>query len=569
MTRTCLCEVVWKMDNSIIVLFACLALTLSVTCCRTDEDDILRDVGSYIDERPDSALAVLSSISHEDLGDRESKALFALSYSMVLDKSYIDVSDDSLINIAVKWYRRHGNPDEKLKCYYYQGRIYQNAGDNERAMESFINAERYVKRCRDYSAVGMLYTSKSVIYDYIFDIGKSLANLHSASEYYKAANDTVRYINSLLRLSGSSLIAGKAENAKIYLDTLRTFWSILPESKKSSYYSNLLEISLLDSCSDSMLLITDRYLGEIKDSSIINWIVLAHVYLETGLYEKGLDALNAYRQIDSAYLDDNIYLWLDAELSAKTGEYRTAYESLSRYVDITDETDVNIFESDAKYVEDKMSSMYRIQNRDLWIAVLILGIVASVSAGGLIYIKQTEKIRKKQQEKIRLENEKQRLGSEIALYRNLYERAQEEMTNLQRIRQEPGLDTVIRMSIEERLNVLNRFITASVSKNLTTSAADALDDYLKDKDRFIYSTRLSFIITHPGFVSYLKKSGLTEMEIGYCCLYCIGMNGKEIASYLNKKSFYNSSSAIREKLGMARNKTNLDIFLRKKMAELG
>ena len=172
-----------------------------------------------------------------------------------------------------------------------------------------------------------------------------------------------------------------------------------------------------------MLLITDRYLGEIKDSSIINWIVLAHVYLETGLYEKGLDALNAYRQIDSAYLDDNIYLWLDAELSAKTGEYRTAYESLSRYVDITDETDVNIFESDAKYVEDKMSSMYRIQNRDLWIAVLILGIVASVSAGGLIYIKQTEKIRKKQQEKIRLENEKQRLGSEIALYRNLYERA--------------------------------------------------------------------------------------------------------------------------------------------------
>ncbi len=125
------------------------------------------------------------------------------------------------------------------------------------------------------------------------------------------------------------------------------------------------------------------------------------------------------------------------------------------------------------------------------------------------------------------------------------------------------------MSIEERLNVLNRFITASVSKNLTTSAADALDDYLKDKDRFIYSTRLSFIITHPGFVSYLKKSGLTEMEIGYCCLYCIGMNGKEIVSYLNKKSFYNSSSAIREKLGMARNKTNLDIFLRKKMAELG
>ena len=564
MTRTCLCEVVWKMDNSIIVLFACLALTLSVTCCRTEEDDILRDVGSYIDERPDSALAVLSSISHEDLGDRESKALFALTYSMVLDKSYIDVSDDSLINIAVKWYRRHGNPDEKLKCYYYQGRIYQNAGDNERAMESFINAERYVKRCRDYSAVGMLYTSKSVIYDYLFDIDESLENLYMASEYYKAANDTVRYANSLLRLSGSSIIANNIEKAKTYLDTLRTYWDILSESKKSSYYSNLLEISLTDCCCDSMLIMADRYLNEIRDSSIVNWIVLAHVYLETGVYGKGLDALDVYRQIDSAYLDDNIYLWLDSELSARTGEYKTAYESLSRYVNLTDETDVNIFESDAKYVEDKMLSMYRIQNRDLWIAVLILGTAAFVSAGGLIYTKQKEKIREKQQEKIKLENEKQRLESEKALYKNLYEQAQEEMVNLQRIRREPGLDSEVRMSIEERLNVLNRFITASVSKNLTTSAADALDDYLKDKDRFIYSTRVSFIITHPGFVSYLKKSGLTEMEIGYCCLYCIGMNGKEIASYLNKKSFYNISSVIREKLGLGSYKTNLDIFLRKK-----
>ena len=38
---------------------------------------------------------------------------------MALDSDFINITDDSLINIAVKWYNRHGNPDEKLKAYRY------------------------------------------------------------------------------------------------------------------------------------------------------------------------------------------------------------------------------------------------------------------------------------------------------------------------------------------------------------------------------------------------------------------------------------------------------------------
>ena len=38
---------------------------------------------------------------------------------------------------------------------------------------------------------------------------------------------------------------------------------------------------------------------------------------------------------------------------------------------------------------------------------------------------------------------------------------------------------------------------------------------------------LSLRFLHPEFISGLEASGLTETEIGYCCLYCIGMNGSE------------------------------------------
>ena len=103
----------------------------------------LDNVETYISEHPDSALAVLDSISAMNIQGRKANAKFALLYSMALDKNYIDVMDDSLINIAVDWYHRHGTADERLKSYYYQGRVYQNAGDNEAAMESFVKAETH------------------------------------------------------------------------------------------------------------------------------------------------------------------------------------------------------------------------------------------------------------------------------------------------------------------------------------------------------------------------------------------------------------------------------------------
>ena len=114
----------------------------------------------------------------------------------------------------------------------------------------------------------------------------------------------------------------------------------------------------------------------------------------------------------------------------------------------------------------------------------------------------------------------------------------------------------------------NKFITAALSKNLVSSASDTLKEFMDDRERFLHSTKISFIIMHPQFISFLKNSGLTEWEIGCCCLYCIGLNGNEIAVYLKRKSFYNASSVIRKKLGLEKHGINLDNFLKGKMQEL-
>ena len=84
-----------------------IAVSLSSSCHRTADNetaDILKNVESYISDRPDSALTVIQSIGADDLSSRELKAKHALLLSQALDKNFIDLTSDSLINIAVDYY---------------------------------------------------------------------------------------------------------------------------------------------------------------------------------------------------------------------------------------------------------------------------------------------------------------------------------------------------------------------------------------------------------------------------------------------------------------------------------
>ena len=64
----------------------------------------------------------------------------------------------------------------------------------------------------------------------------------------------------------------------------------------------------------------------------------------------------------------------------------------------------------------------------------------------------------------------------------------------------------------------------------------------------------------------LKSHDLTDWEIGYCCLYVLGLKGKDVGNYLKKKRNYIISSDIRRKLGLTEHDTNLGIWLRSRLA---
>ena len=137
-----------RLSFSIIALS--LASTLLISSCASRQTAAtLNDVETYIQSRPDSALAVLRAIDTTTLNNRRLQAHYALLHAMALDKNWIDTTDVDVVMPAVSYYDRHRPLSRRAKPYYYLGRIQYNGGRYDEAILSFTRAGEYAEKLDD------------------------------------------------------------------------------------------------------------------------------------------------------------------------------------------------------------------------------------------------------------------------------------------------------------------------------------------------------------------------------------------------------------------------------------
>lgn len=124
-----------------------LLICIIVGCTPRSIISTLNDVDSYIMERPDSALQVLESMDRSLLKTERSRAHHALLHAMALDKNYIDVTDDSIAQVAVDYYSRRGPEKSKARAYYYLGLAYYYQQNYDKAILEFTKAEEVAETC--------------------------------------------------------------------------------------------------------------------------------------------------------------------------------------------------------------------------------------------------------------------------------------------------------------------------------------------------------------------------------------------------------------------------------------
>lgn len=144
-----------------LVIIPLLISFLFISCDNKKTKSLLQDVETYIQERPDSALQVLRKVDTLTLNTKSLRARYSLLFAMALDKNYIDTTDVSVVMPAVNYYKRHGNPDERLKAYFYLGRIYLNNRRYDKAAVAYSLAEKEALRSTDVVQNGILYMNLS------------------------------------------------------------------------------------------------------------------------------------------------------------------------------------------------------------------------------------------------------------------------------------------------------------------------------------------------------------------------------------------------------------------------
>lgn len=165
------------------VLFSFLSLFLSAGCSSWRVNETLKDIESYIMERPDSALAVLDSMDRTLLTTDHHKAYHALLHAMALDKNFIDVDDDSLASIAVKYFSRKGPEKYHARSRYYLGLSYYYAQNYKNAILEFTKAEKVAERC-DSLYWAMTKAMQSDVYSSTHNRIEALNSLICAHEIY-------------------------------------------------------------------------------------------------------------------------------------------------------------------------------------------------------------------------------------------------------------------------------------------------------------------------------------------------------------------------------------------------
>lgn len=148
----------------------------------------LSDIESYIDARPDSALASIRNIDTSALHGRAAKAKFALLHAMALDKNYIDTADTRVIQPAIDWYERHGTPEERLKAYLYLGAEQYNSRLYDQAIVSFEKADEQSPHIEDQNLLGILYSRMAETYTRTFEYAIAESYIEKSIMYFHAAN---------------------------------------------------------------------------------------------------------------------------------------------------------------------------------------------------------------------------------------------------------------------------------------------------------------------------------------------------------------------------------------------
>lgn len=566
------------MKNIPIHIFYLLLCCTCLASCRHDNiARLLQSAESLIWDNPDSVLHILEQIPLPEKLKGQEQADYALLLTQAKYRCNILAPSDSLIDIAVNYYKDVEDADKKGAAYLYKGGVLNDLNESEKAILAYKQAEECIPQMEDTQLIARIYSDLGYL-------NQSELNYDIAKEYYKKSlsiNKNAGYMsniaNDLMNLTSISLLfdyQNKQDSAEYYVSELLDLIPKVDSAQQIKMYHNI----AVQKMYKEDYVAANKYFLKLKEISggKLSYKALAvwgELYVKTGHAEKTDSLLNAALNTSDLTVKANIYSSLYEQAEANK-QYKQAIGYLKKHIaavdSIRDELkNIEIREIQMKY-DQSLTLRQNAEIRMKWYLTLAIGTLALIALAFFyayswkLYKKQKEKeLFSQKQASARLQTRIEALQEVIEENKNLHNREREEalreITALQKEKNEKDIRV-------KQLEIMFR------AKNITISSLDveALQTFLRITQQQTYIPTMDreslhrwIDITHQSFATRLNNEfpALTGREKDICYLTVLDLSFDSVAQLLEvqSRSVERYISRVCEKLGFE--KGNKETFI--------
>ena len=217
-----------KMNKYLFLLFLFVGEGFA-SCTQTNINvNLLKQAEDCVESYPDSALHLLHLLEHPERLHGKEGADYALLLTQALDKNYLDsLQSDSLIKIAVEYYRGSDDKVKRGKACYYYGKTMAVKRKVSDAMEAYLEALAVLKETTEYKLQGLL--SEHIGY---LNLGQgmpeqSIDNYRQSIYYYELAGDKIGEVYGCRNIARGYLAEQNNDSARWYANK---GLSVLPDT---------------------------------------------------------------------------------------------------------------------------------------------------------------------------------------------------------------------------------------------------------------------------------------------------------------------------------------------------
>ena len=302
---------------------------------------LLLQADSIMNVRPDSALALLNLIQFPQEMKTADRALYSLLFTQAEQKNRISHTNDSLIRIAVDYYKDKDDKEQETKAYYYLGCVYQDIGDIVGATDAFLKALNINPQViNDTERLTMIYENLAECY-------QSQGFYDKAMEMYRISyktninhNEEKNILFSLQGIGEVFMYQHQWDSAAYYYNEIieksraigDSSWISIGISNLAHVYYN--QKKYPEAYHTALKSIHNN--NEDKENEITSkYILLGDILIQLGQYDSARYYLSLSSTKEDPFLRASRHFSL-YELEKKCGKYKEATQYIDTYTTLYD-----------------------------------------------------------------------------------------------------------------------------------------------------------------------------------------------------------------------------------------